>query len=129
MSVTIRSTAIRHQNGNLVESLGRVAPEVPGHVGVLDASLRVSLLAVDEVGELDRVLDEEHRGVVADHIVVALLGVVLDGETAGVTVAIVGAALTSDSREAEEDGRPLANGVHEGGLGEPNHVQMRASKR
>ena len=118
VAVAIGSASVGHQDSDLVESLGRVGPEVPGHVGVLHAGLRVTLLAVDEVGELDGVLDEEDGGVVTDHIVVALLGVVLDGEATGVTVAIVGTALTSNSGEAEEDWGPLANGVHESGLAE-----------
>ena len=52
---------------------------------------------MDEVRELDGVLDEEDGRVVADHVVVALLSVVLDGEAAGVSVAVVGAALPSHS--------------------------------
>ena len=123
VSVAVGGTAVGHQNGNLVESLRGVAPEIPGHVGVLHAGLWVSLLAVDEIGELDGVLDEEDWGVVADHIVVALLGVMLDGEAARVTVAIVGAALAGDGREAKEDGCALANGVHEGSLAESKSAQ------
>jgi hypothetical protein len=42
------------------------------------------LAGVDEVGELDAVLDEEHRDVVADQVEGALLGVELHGEAAGV---------------------------------------------
>ena len=37
---------------------------------------------MDEIGKLHRVLDEEHGNVVADQIVVAFLGIKLDGETA-----------------------------------------------
>ena len=42
------------------------------------------LHGVDEVGELDRVLDEEDRDVVADEVPVALLRVELHGEAAHV---------------------------------------------
>ena len=94
---SIGGTAVRHENGHLMESLRRVTPEVPGHVGVLDTGLRVSLLAMNEVGELDGVLDEENRSVVSNHVVVALFSVMLDGETTRVTVAVVGTTLTSDS--------------------------------
>lgn len=97
VAVAIGSATIREEDGDLVEGFGGEGPEVPSHVGVLRASLRVSLLAVDEVRELHGVLDEEHGCVVADHIVVALLSVELDGEAAGVTVAVVGAALTGHS--------------------------------
>lgn len=123
VSETIRGAAVGHQDGHLVESLRGVAPEVPGHVGVLDAGLRVSLLGVDEVRELHGVLDEEHGRVVADHVVVTLLGVVLEGEATGVTIAVVGAALTGDGGEAEEDRRALADLVHEGSLAEPKKVK------
>ena len=40
--------------------------------------------AVDQVGELDGVLDEEDRDIVADQIPIALLGIEFDGETADV---------------------------------------------
>ena len=42
------------------------------------------LPGVDDVGELDRVLDEEDRDVVADQVEGALVGVELRRETAGV---------------------------------------------
>src|SRR5256885_1142978 len=80
-----RDAAVAHQPGHLVRGLGGVGPEVPDVVRLLTARERVPLLGVDEVGELDRVLDEEHRGVVADEVVVALLGVELHRETARVT--------------------------------------------
>ena len=76
-----------------MESFRGVAPEVKSHVGVLYSRLRVSLLTVNKVGELHRVFDEEDRGVVADHIVVALLRVEFDGETARIPIAIVGSTL------------------------------------
>lgn len=43
--------------------------------------LRVPLLCVDEVRELGRVTDEEHRSVVEDPVKVALLSLNLDSET------------------------------------------------
>ena len=53
----------------------------PEHVGILEVSLRVTLLSVDEVRELGGVTNEEHRGVVENPVKVALLGLDLDGET------------------------------------------------
>ena len=119
----IRGSTVGHQNGHLVESLGRVTPEIPGHVRVLHTGLRVPFLAVDEVRELDWVLDEKDRCVVTDHIIVALFRVVLEGETTRVTIAIVGTPLASHCREAQEDGCTLANGVHEGCFAEPNNTK------
>ena len=82
----------------------------------------VALLGVDEVGELDGVFDEEHGGVVAYHVVVSLLGIVLNRETAGVTVAIIGSALTGDGGESEEDRGLLVNLVEELGLAETKNM-------
>ena len=48
--------------------------------------VRAALLGVDEVRELLRVADEEDRRVVADEVVVALLGVELDREAARVAL-------------------------------------------
>lgn len=58
---------------------------VPEHVRVLQVGLRVTLLGVDEVGELGRVADEEDGGVVEDPVAVALFGTDLDGESTRVT--------------------------------------------
>ena len=40
--------------------------------GLREAAVGLHLHRMDEVGELDRVLDEEHRDVVADEVPVAL---------------------------------------------------------
>ena len=101
-----------------MESLGRVTPKVESHVGVLNASDWVTLLGVNEVGELDRILDEEDGSVVANHVVVALLSEVLDCESTWVTIAVVGAALAGDSGEAQEYWSSLSDCVHESSLAE-----------
>jgi hypothetical protein len=123
VAVAVWGSSVGEEDGDLVESLWRVAPEVEGHVRVLDSSLWVSLLAVDKVWELHRVLDEEDWGVVANHVVVALFGVELDGESTWVAVAVVGTALAGDGRESEEDGGSLSDLVEEGCLGESRTKQ------
>ena len=55
-----------------------------GRGGLRDFVVGLGLHGVDEVGEFDRVLDEEDRHVVADEIEVAFLRVELDGEAADV---------------------------------------------
>lgn len=122
VTVPIRGASVREEDHDLMLSLRSIAPEVEGSVWVLDASLGMALLGVDEVRELDGILDEEHGGVVANHIVVALLGVELDGESSWITVAVVGTALASDSGESQENGGLLADLVKEGSLSEPSHV-------
>lgn len=77
---------------------------------------------MDEVGELDRVLDKEHGCVVAYHVVVAILSVMLEGEAAGVTVAVVGSTFASHGGEAEEGWGFFADLVEELGLAETKKV-------
>jgi hypothetical protein len=88
VSVSVRGSAVGEENGYLMESLWGVGPEVPSHVGVFEVRDWVSLLAVDKVWEFYRVLDEEYRSIVSDHIVVTLFGVELDGETSGVSLGV-----------------------------------------
>ena len=112
----LRDAAVAHEVGDLVGRLGVQRPEVPLHVVVAQAGAAEPLLAADEVGELHRVADEEHRGVVADQVVVALGRVELQRETARVAPGVGGALLAGDRREAGEHlgrGAPL----EEGGLG------------
>ena len=63
--------------------------------------LGVALLGVDEVRELAGVLDEEDRRVVADQVVVAVLGVELQREAARVAKSVRRTCLASDSRETD----------------------------
>ena len=60
---------------------------------------------VDDVRELDRVLDEEDRDVVADQVVDALVGVELGREAAHVAHGVGRAARAEHRREAHEDRR------------------------
>ena len=72
-----------------------------------NAAIRLHLHGVDQVGELDRVLDEEHRDVVADQIEVSLLRVELHGEAADVPGRVARACAARHGGEAREDRRPL----------------------
>ena len=67
--------------------------------------VRLGLHRVDEVGELDAVLDEEDRDVVADEVEVALVGVELGREAAHVARRVGRAARADDRREAHEHRR------------------------
>ena len=77
---------------------------------------RVALLRVDEVGELERVADEEDRRVVAGHVVVAFLGVELDREAARVALGVGRALLAAHGGEPGEDLGLLADLGEERGL-------------
>jgi len=57
---------------------------------------------IDQVGKLDRVLDEEHRDVVADDVPVSLLRVELHSEAADVSRKIGRALVAGHRRDAHE---------------------------
>ena len=60
---------------------------------------------MDEIGELDCILDEEHWDVVANNVPVTLLRVELDSETANIPNSVSTATRTLDSRESNKDWR------------------------
>ena len=62
-----------------------------------------------EVGELQRVADEEDRRVVADQVPVAFFGIELQREAADVALGVSRAALAGDRREAGEHRGLLAD--------------------
>ena len=66
-------------------------------------------LRPDEIRELQGIAYEEHRGVVADEIPVAFLGVELHGEAAHVAFGIRGAEFTRHRGEASQQRRLLAD--------------------
>ena len=57
-SVTVGDSSISKEDHDLVESLGILSEVVPERIVVLEIRLRVTLLGVDEVGELGRVSEE-----------------------------------------------------------------------
>ena len=99
------------------------------------AAVGLLLGGMDEVGELDRVLDEEDRDVVADEVPVAFLGVELDREAAHVARQIGRALVAGDGREAHEDRRLLAGALEQIGAGDVGErlvileIAMRADSR
>ena len=96
-----------------MESLWGEGPEVPGILGGLVTGLWVSFLGMEEVRELDWISDEEDWSVVADHIVVSLLGVELDGKSSWISLAVVSTTLASNGGEAEEAWSSLTNSIKE----------------
>ncbi len=122
VAVGRRDAAVAEQPGHLVGGLGRQPPEVPDVVGLLRAGVRVPLLGVDEVGELAGVLDEEHRGVVADEVVVALLGVELQRESARVAHRVRRAEVARHGGEPQEGLGLLADLGEEGRPGPARDV-------
>ena len=82
------------------------------------AAVGLLLGGMDDVGELDRVLDEEHRDVVADEVPVAFLGVELDREAAHVARQIGRSLAAGHGREAHEDRRLFAGALEQIGAGD-----------
>lgn len=99
MDVTerVRSTTIREQSHNLVDSLLVVVPVIPHGRSILEMSLWVSLLGMDEQWELGWVSDEEDWSVVADEILISLLSVDLDGKSSWISGGIGRSGLSSYS--------------------------------
>jgi len=117
VAVAVGCAALRHKDSDLMECLGCVTPVVPLHVRVVSAGLRMSLLTVKEIGEFHRVLDEKDGRIVSNHVIVALLSVMLESETTRVTIAVTSTSLASYCGEAEEHWSALSNLVHEFCLG------------
>lgn len=97
VTITVRCSTIAEKNGNLVESLRRIAPKIECHVGVFRIVGRVTFLAVDEVWELHWIFYEKDWGVVSNHVVIALFSVMLYSKTTWVTITIICSSLTSNS--------------------------------
>lgn len=112
-----RNAAVAHQDGDLVQRFGAERPEIPGRRGAAQVGLGIALLGVDEVGELERVADEEHRGVVADQVPVAFVGVELDGEAAHIALGVGGAAFAGHGRKTQEQRSLLADLGEDAGAG------------
>ena len=121
-AVRARDGAVRHHPHQHVHALGHQRREIPERVvrrgGLREAAVRLHLHRMDQIGELDRVLDEEHRDVVADQIEVAFLGIELDGEAAHVARQVDRAGAAGDGGEPHEDLGLLLRVLQEAGLGE-----------
>ena len=100
--IALRQTAVAEVDGQLMQRLGEVREKSPLEGRIAQVGARVTLHHVVEIGELERVAQIEHRGVVADQVPVALLGVETHGEAADVSLCIRRATLTGDGGEAQE---------------------------
>lgn len=94
-AVGARDAAVGHVPQRVVRGLRVQGDEVPervvGALGLRDLPVGMRLAGVDDVRELDRVLDEEDRDVVADEVEDALAGVELGREPPGVADGVGGA--------------------------------------
>ena len=110
--VAARNGAVAHLPHQHVGRFGHQRHEIPE--GVVRAGrlrhlvVRLGLDRVHQVGKFHRVLDEEHRHVVADQVPVALVGVELDGEAAHVARRVLGATFARHGGKTHEHRRDLA---------------------
>ena len=121
-----RQGAVAHDPHQHVRRFRGQRREVPERVvsggGLRDFVVRLGLYRMDEVGKLDRVLDEEDRHVVADEVPVALVGIEFDREAAHVARRVGRAARSGDRRKADEDGRLFRRVVEQLRHGEVGQV-------
>lgn len=68
VSVRVRGAAVGEEVHDLVDGFLVVGEVVPEHGGVLEVGLGVSLLGVDEDGEVGGISEEEDWGVVSDNV-------------------------------------------------------------
>ena len=121
-----RNGAIGHRPHQHVHALGHQRHEIPervvGRCRLRVAAIGLHLHRVDQVGKLDRVLDEEHRDVVAHEIEVAFLRVELHGKAAHVARHVARARAAGDGGKAHEHRRLLLRILQERG---PRQLRQR----
>ncbi len=118
----VRDTPIAHGDCHLVQSLRKRGPEVPVVLGAAHARLRVALNGVVQVRELERISQEEDRGVISHQVPVALLGVELDGKAADVSLGICCPPLTGYCGKACKQIGLLADLREDHSSGKPGYV-------
>src|SRR5262252_10159911 len=102
VTIAIRRTAIAHEDEHLVQAFRVERPEVPHHGRALTVGSWVALLGVNEVTKFFGVLDEKHRGVVADQVPVAVFSIKLHRKTAWVALRVGATFFASHRGEAHE---------------------------
>ncbi|KAF5037614.1 hypothetical protein DSECCO2_562730 [anaerobic digester metagenome] len=115
--VTPRERTVREDPHDHMRDLREVPDKVPEGVvcggGLRHLVVLLRLDGVDEVGELDRVHDEEDRHVVADDVVVPFFRVELRREPPDIPDRIGRAPKADDGREPDEDRRLLLRVLQE----------------
>ena len=82
------------------------------------AAVRRLLDRMDEVGKLDRVLNEEHRNVIADQVPISLLGVELGRKAAHIAGDVGRSLVARHSGKAREGRGLLADALKNVGAGQ-----------
>jgi hypothetical protein len=122
VSVTVWSSSVREKNGNLMESLWGMLPEIEDHIGVVEVSGWVSLLGMEEIWELNWIIDEENRGVISNHVVVTFFGVEFDGKSSWISDGISSSSFSSNSGESKEQWGSFSDSVEESSFGKMGDI-------
>jgi hypothetical protein len=115
-------SSITHVPEDVVGGFGVQRHEIPervvGGLRLRNLAVRMGLAGMNDVGEFDAVLNEEHRDVVANQVEVAFVGVELDSKAAGVAHRVGRPTRTQNGREAAEPFSLLAFPPQETRLGD-----------
>ena len=102
VAIALGQAAVGHQDRDLVQAFRRQRPEIPHRGRAAQIGLGIALLGADEIREFIGVANKKHRGVVADQVPIAVLGIVLHGKAAHVALGIGRAAFAGHGRKAPE---------------------------
>src|SRR5690554_6312 len=100
MTVAGGNSTVGHQYGHLMQRLRMTGPKFVHSRRIRQVGARIFLLRVNEVGKLDAVVQKEHRGVIADDVVVTLTGVDFYRKAARIAREIAGILTSTHRREA-----------------------------
>src|ERR1700733_13835377 len=84
-------------------------------LGLRKGTIRLFFYRVNEVGELDRVLNKEHRNIVSNDVPIALLRIKLDGKSADVACEVRRSLAAGYRRKPYDRGRPLTGALEQVG--------------
>ena len=96
-----------------MNGLGILGEVVPEHIRILQVSLGVTLLSMNEMREFGGITNEENRCVVEDPIEVTFLCPDFNGEATGITSSVCRAILASNSGETDGGANLLADLLEE----------------
>ncbi len=104
-----RNAPVAHDDGDLVQRFRQRGPEIPVVFRAAQIGARVAFDRMVQIGEFQRIAQEEYRRVVADQIPVAFLGIELHREATNVALGIRRAAFAGHGGEAGEQFGLLAD--------------------
>src|SRR6202790_5136947 len=102
VSERARDAAIAHDDRYLVQCFRQLRKKIPVAFATAQPSARIAFDRMIQIGELQRVAQEEYRRVVAHQIPISFFRIKLHRKAADVAFGIGGASFSRDRREAGE---------------------------